>query len=383
MIFELRGVQFENKGAELMLYAVVQQLQAWDQENIVAIRPKIGRYSQRAKAGLYQLLWSDKKFPVIGSSANLLMELIPQKTKSRLGLVTYPQVDVILDASGFNYSDQWGLEKTETMLELADRSKKSGKKVIFLPQAFGPFENPKIRAAFARLLSLSDLVFARDEISYQYLLEISTDTSNLSIAPDFTNMLKGVEPATLPADIQRRVCIIPNIRMLDKTSGEISRSYFHFLESSIKFSRERGLNPLLVVHETCDLELASALQEKVDASLEVIVKENPLVLKGLIGHAYAVIGSRFHGLINALSQGVPCVATGWSHKYRMLMNDYHCSDCLLDSLADTAELERKIDRITDPLQRETLVEAIQSACLEQKQLTQTMWEQVKKQIYPE
>ncbi|MEA5448617.1 polysaccharide pyruvyl transferase family protein [Leptolyngbya sp. CCNP1308] len=381
MITEIRGVQFENKGAELMLYAVVQQLKEWDEKNVVAMRAKVGSYSQRAQAGVSQLLWSDKTFPIIGSSPNLALNLIPQKTKDRLGLVTYSQIDAVLDASGFNYSDQWGLEKTNTMLDLAVRCKKAGKKVIFLPQAFGPFKDPAIRKSFSKVLSYSDLIFARDDISYKYLIDIGGDSSKIKMSPDFTNLLKGIPPENLPQDIHKRVCVIPNIRMTDKTSDKVSGAYFHFLESSIKITRAKGLNPLIVVHETCDIELAKALQNRFDPSLEIIIEKNPLRLKGLIGKSYAVIGSRFHGLINALSQGVPCVATAWSHKYHMLMKDYDCFECLLTDVDVDNEIEQKINIVTDESLRDELVKKIQTSSLKQKDAARSMWGEVKNLLY--
>ncbi|MBD2109837.1 polysaccharide pyruvyl transferase family protein [Nodosilinea sp. FACHB-13] len=378
MIVEIRGVQFQNKGAELMLCAAVQQLHKWDKKNTVAMRVKIGSYSQRAQYGVHQLLWSDKKIPLLGSSANTVLNLIPKKTKASLGLVTYPQIDAVLDASGFNYSDQWGLEKTIVMLDLAKRLKKDGKKVILLPQAFGPFQDQEIRKAFSEVLRYSDLVFARDDISYKYLLEISNSPENIRQAPDFTNLLKGIQPDNLPENIQNRVCVIPNTRMTDKTSKNVSNSYFHFLESSIKVIRSRGFEPLIVVHETCDIELASALQNSFGNSLEVVVEEHPLRLKGLIGLSYAVVGSRFHGLINSLSQGVPCLATGWSHKYQMLMQDYDCPECLLEDVSIEGLVEEKIELITASSSREALKSKIQIASVKQKLQSTVMWDEVKK-----
>ncbi|MBD2112386.1 MULTISPECIES: polysaccharide pyruvyl transferase family protein [Cyanophyceae] len=381
MITEIRGVQFENKGAELMLYAVVQQLKEWDENNIVAMRVKIGSYSQRSQVGVHQLLWSDKKIPILGSSANLALNLIPKNTKDRLGLITYPQINAVLDASGFNYSDQWGLEKTAAMLELAERCKKAGKKVVLLPQAFGPFKNREIRDKFSKILSLSDLVFARDDISYKYLIDLAEDNSKIKLGPDFTNLLTGITPKYIPENIQNTICIIPNVRMTDKTSKDVSNSYFHFLESSIKGVQSKGFEPLIVVHENCDIGLAEALKDKFGNSVELIIEENPLRLKGLIGKSYAVIGSRFHGLINSLSQGVPCIATGWSHKYRMLMKDYNCPECLLEDIGSEEKILQKIDIITSLENRDSLRNKIQEASIIQKKAAVSMWDEVRKVLY--
>lgn len=380
MIAEIRGVQFDNKGAELMLHAVVQKMTEWNEKNIVAMRPKVGSFSQRSQLGLYQLVWSDKKFPLVGSSFNSFLNVIPQKTKKSLGITTYSDIDAVLDASGFNYSDQWGAEKSAKMADLAKKCRKEGKKVILLPQAFGPFENPDIRKAFTEVVKNSDLIFARESISYQYLMELGVESSHIKIAPDFTNLLKGSVPDYFDTNF-KRACIIPNTRMTDKTSEEVSNNYTHFLETCIKHFISKELKPFILVHDTTDQKLAFHLKEKFGESLEIILESNPLYIKGILGNCYAVVSSRFHGLINALSQGIPCLASGWSHKYKMLLKDYDSPECLIASINSTEEIEQKIDLIINEPNRSQILKRVKDASLEQKKLVSDMWDEVYNVLY--
>jgi colanic acid/amylovoran biosynthesis protein len=55
--------------------------------------------------------------------------------------------------------------------------------------------------------------------------------------------------------------------------------------------------------------------------------------RAVIGRCDYLVGSRFHALVFALSQAVPCTALGWSHKYGELMG-------LFDAAQDSTGHER-------------------------------------------
>jgi polysaccharide pyruvyl transferase WcaK-like protein len=59
--------------------------------------------------------------------------------------------------------------------------------------------------------------------------------------------------------------------------------------------------------------------------------------RSIIGRCEYLVGSRFHALVFALSQGVPCTALGWSHKYEELMSQFGVArDCVdHDALSET------------------------------------------------
>lgn len=375
MIVEIRGVDFVNKGAELMLHAVVQQVSSWHEDNIVAIRPKIGSFRERAELGLYQLVWSDKKIPFAGPIIHTIANLTPQKLRHTYGITTYSEVQAIFDASGFAYSDQWGPGKSEVMAELAKRWKRKGKKIILLPQAFGPFENTRVKMAFSQILDNVDLVFARDDVSYKHLIDLCGSSSKIKVAPDFTNLVKERVPEYFDTNL-KQACIIPNSRMLDKTTKGTRNSYIPFLEVCIKQLLKIGLEPFILIHQTTDYELALQLQSKFDHSIEIILESDPLYIKGILGSCYLIISSRFHGLISALSQGVPCLAAGWSHKYRMLLEDYGCQELLISSLDSEEEISHKINLIIEEPSRSTIINQLNKASFEQKKLASNMWAEV-------
>lgn len=381
MIFALHGVNFENKGAELMLYAAKQKLHEWNPNNVVACHLLIGDFEKRKNAEVNHLAWRPiNKYPLLEKVISPTVRLVPKNIRKKYSITLESEVEVILDASGFAYSDQWGPMASEKMAKLYVSWKKQNKKIILLPQAFGPFNNKRVKDAFIEIMKNTDLIFARDQISYNYINQLSEPMKNVKIAPDFTNLVEGVEPSYIN-NIARRPCIVPNQRMIDKTDSEIGTKYVELLMFSIEYLYKQGLEPFILIHEEKDAELGFQLQSMLTQPIPVIQESNSLCLKAILGKAHFVIGSRFHSLVSALSQGVPCLGTGWSHKYKALFQDYGCLDLLLNTeTSDHQDMRNLIDLLVDETSCQSVVEVIQREGLRQKLLANNMWIEVKKEL---
>ena len=98
----------------------------------------------------------------------------------------------------------------------------------------------------------------------------------------------------------------------------------------------------------------------------------PIALKGIIGKASILIGSRFHALVGALCQSVPVIATSWSHKYEALLTEYGVSEFLITPNSGRQELNSLIDRVADDKERSRIVQLLDQRALmfkEQAELT--------------
>lgn len=379
MKFSIYGINFYNKGAELMMHAAMQQVKEWDNNNIIAAQLNIGDFDKRKKTGLNHLAWGSTRTNKTrkGTLAYYLSDFIPKGIRTKYNITLAREIDVILDASGFAFSDQWGHAKTERMAQLCSIWKKQGKKTILLPQAFGPFNNEKVRTAFIKLIDNIDLAFARDYKSYEYISQLNVPLDRIKVAPDFTNLLEPEEPDYID-ELRGRPCIVPNQRMIDKTSQQESQAYFSFLEKSLEYLDVKQLNPFILIHELNDVKIGNSLQEKLGSRFQVVQDDNPLYLKGILNNCSFMIGSRFHSLISALSQGTPAIGTGWSHKYQMLFKDYDCSGMLVSAIdASSNKYLEKLDMLIDEQTRSSLVEKLTTASNSQKQLTKNMWQEVK------
>ncbi|MCQ2030439.1 polysaccharide pyruvyl transferase family protein [Stutzerimonas zhaodongensis] len=373
MIIEIRKAGFVNKGAELMLHAALQKLKTRYPDATFVMAPTTEKsdhpFRKLVQLGFYPKasLWR------YGIQWGNLANFAPRPLREMYGVVLDKEVDVVIDAAGFAYSDQWGDEPSVELAQSAKTWKKNGTRVILLPQALGPFTTDKIQAAMKTVVENVDLVFPRERVSYEHLTALTGEQAKIKQAPDFTNLISGVIPADFDVE-QNRFCIVPNCRMLDKTDQQTRDAYLPFLITCTRYLLEKGAKPFVLVHEgKGDLALAEKLSAAV-GGIPIVRESGPLEIKGILGACSGTLGSRFHGLVSALSQGVPALATGWSHKYQMLFEDYGFPEGLVQVTGDEAEIKRKLDLVTDDSAR--IAALIQTRTAQLKEQSEQMWQQV-------
>lgn len=347
---ELRGVEFVNKGAELMLHAIKSAVSEFSRpvRLVMETSPRATKKQIRA-AGLHP--------------------------KSRLGLfgdVPESEVDLVLDASGFAYGDSWGAKKAHRRLGAHIRRwKASGKHVVLLPQAFGPFRVPELRREMALIFSQADRVYVRDSVSMAHVRGIQ-EGSNLRQQPDFTNLAQGRAPKNA-SWFAERVALIPNIKMIE-AAPKSGRGYLETVVLLADAIRKEGREPFLLLHEADkDVQVAARINSRLDVPLHVVSEQDPLLIKGIIGASYAVATSRFHGLVSALSQAVPCVATSWSHKYEELLAEYGHPDGLI---GDSTDISECVHHLLDPVQQARTRERLRLKAFEYKEISKHLWQDV-------
>jgi polysaccharide pyruvyl transferase WcaK-like protein len=373
---ELRGVNFLNKGAELMMHALVAGVRNLRLEaNLVLAPSGMSPYIDRAKLGLYQKIWF-QRFGVQWGYG--LGKILPSLFTQTFGLVRDGEIDVVLDASGFAYSDQWGHQYTCQLDRASQRWARQGTRLVLMPQAFGPFETEATRRAMRRVGDAASLVFVRDSSSYDHLKKVVSPEalSRVHLMPDFTVLVPSVSQGADRA-LEGRPCLIVNSRVVDLygVSGDFYRACF---EEVIRVCRAGHLDPFFLIHEgPKDRALADAINSRLELPLEVVERKSALELKGVIGRARFVFGSRFHGLVSALSQGVPSVALGWSHKYGELFKDYGVAEMALDArAAKLDDVALHVRRLLEDDDLRSISAKLLEHAAHQKELCITMWRAV-------
>lgn len=374
MIVEIKGNGSHNKGAEMMLLTILQELR--DNRIKFAVAPCKGicEYPFYSKLGLYPKFW----FRVKGIQLGLLGRYIPTKLKDMYGIVSDDEVNVVLDASGFAYSSQWGDYPAKIMAAESKRWKKKGKKIILMPQAFGPFETREIKIFMKQVIDYVDLIYARDGFSYKELLNIVNDTEKIKQCPDFTVLFKGIVPDYFNPEIHQ-ICIVPNQRMKDKRSDALD--YEEFFVRIISYLQSKNLSPFFLIYGGGeDKALADKINGLLDKQIEIIPEEDPRLIKGIIQESLGLIGSRFHSLASALFSATPALGTGWSHKYKYLFDEFDFTEGLIDLSSSDDEIENKLQILIDEVKRAEFVRGLKGKKKSFEDKAFVMFEEVKKEI---
>jgi polysaccharide pyruvyl transferase WcaK-like protein len=380
-----------NKGSELMLHAILKEIEKEYPDADVCYNYNFFlEYGQSAsyfktslhlynsilcKKGFFKIL---KLLHVPGIISKLFngYDIV-----TRVNYLPPINVDVLMDASGFSVSDQFVPHDNKYPLlyeKYYSTLKSNGTKIIFLPQAFGPVESEYTKNKVVIINKYSDLVFARERVSYDYLSKSGLNNEKLKLYPDFTCLIKGIIPLEY-TKYKNYVCIIPNNKMIEK-GVTTENKYLLFLDVIVNLCLESGKNVLVINHGGPeDNAICSLIADKY--KLPVVGDINAIIIKGIISEAYIVISSRFHGVASALSSCVPCLATSWSHKYQLLFEDYKQEDCLLD-INDLALCKDRANYVLDIENnqniRNRLVVELDTNKKKVNEMWKLIWDKIKK-----
>lgn len=329
----LSGVESNNKGAELMLYAILQEIHRVHPDAIVYIERSM------LKQGLdYIHTPVHLEYLPISKIQKFFSKCKITGTLNRIGLYSnylnrscpIQDVDYFIDGSGLLFSDKRIKNNMTAVVwrKKLQAYKKCGTKIVFLPQGFGPFDKESSRRTICALDTYADVIFAREEVSLNLLLNRVKNKYKVILSPDFTALVDGVISSRYER-LANKVCVIPNVQMINK--GVMSKEeYFEVMKIIVTTCKSEGYDVYLLNHEGAkDEALAKDFIDKYDKSLELVTGLNALEVKGLISTAYLVISSRFHGVASSLNGGVPCLATSWHHKYEELFKDYGLENCVI------------------------------------------------------
>lgn len=117
---------------------------------------------------------------------------------------------------------------------------------------------------------------------------------------------------------EKNIALIPNVRVGDNGANNPLTVY----SSVVRFGLAQELHVYITCHSSQDRQLCSDIKAVFADDERVILLEHDhscMEFNVLVKKLCFVIASRFHAIVYALKNGVPCVVLGWATKYMDLM----------------------------------------------------------------
>lgn len=285
----------------------------------------------------------------LGPMRSFGLDKVPRRIDPYIPITGDGHFDYVLDASGFSLTDSWGIAPAESRLRRLSRWRPRGIGLTLLPQAMGPFTDPRLAKRAQAVLAHADKIWIRDPQSAEYARELGSNLP-FQVAPDITVKLStsGVDESAKGAAL-----LVPNWNLAQRGGPHAKDRYLASLISIARELQARGREVVGMSHEgPADLELIQAVGSATK-NMRVLNPASGLACKRIIAGADLVIAGRYHALVSALSTGVPVIGHSWSHKYSALMEDFGVGKGLADpydshstlSVLDAYDLQAEGERL--------------------------------------
>ncbi|SHL48615.1 polysaccharide pyruvyl transferase family protein [Fibrobacter sp. UWEL] len=325
----ISGAGFVNKGDHLMRDAVIDQIRQ-NKPNATITVPEWVFYEDPSYCIKNKILPLQ---PAQYAFVRKIKRYIYRNIFNR-NICIYPeQIDLFLDDSGFKYSDQFKVDKATIAYQkqFFKQFTKKNLRVFFLPQAYGPFNEPESKELIKSVYEFANVIYAREQTSYDYLLKEFSTSNKIKIAPDFTALCQPASQPHVHLKPKSYVVIIPNARMITHTRHDISTNYLYFINKIIAYLLKQGEKVVLLNHEGVDDEkLIREINNSFANALTAITNLDGINVKAVIKESKLTISSRFHGVVSGLTEGAPTLCTSWSHKYEELLKEHQCENNMLN-----------------------------------------------------
>ena len=254
----------------------------------------------------------------------------------------YRNTDAIIDISGFALGSDWDKKICSDFLDVIEFADGFGIPVYLMPQSFGPFDfgvaHGGIDERCRRLLPKVKKILAREKEGYDALVS-TYGLTNVELCPDLVLNNKGIDLANVYKDIpdidlppieKGSIAVIPNGRNLSVgNSDEVIDLYC----AAIAHALGKGRSVYLLHHSTGDADICALLKKRFadDDRVVLLSREFSCVeFNELVKQFDYLVASRFHSIVHAFKNAVPCITLGWAKKYDELLALFSQSDYLFD-----------------------------------------------------
>lgn len=340
------GGELFNKGAQSMMLITVSELtKRFPNHKILVLSPMdLERPEHEKDKFNFQFIgWFPTKFARAQRNAILrFLYILRHRQEFQQCEMIYRNCDMMVDISGYALGSNWDAPCCNVYLEHLEFAEGFGIPVCLMPQSFGPFDfgadHPGIDARCRKLLPTCKAILAREQEGYDALVN-TYGLTNVRLAPDLVLNNKGIDlkhifreisELRLPEIAPNSIAVVPNGRNLSVGSGE---AVLNLYRAAIRQGLKQGKTVYLLHHATSDAKICAQLKEQFEEEKRVVVLEQEfscLEFNELVKRFDYLVASRFHSIVHAYKNGVPCITLGWAKKYEDLLAQFEQGDYLFD-----------------------------------------------------
>lgn len=342
----ITGGELFNKGAQAMTFITANEIRKRFPEHRIYLLSEMDLARPVKERAIYTFDftgWYPIKFAK--SQHNPLLRLI---CKLRNGKelaeaeALYRNCDIMIDISGYALGSNWSAQNNNRYLNHLEFAKSFGIPVYLMPQSFGPFDfgenHPGVNDRCRKLLPACKAILAREQEGYDALVN-TYGLTNVRLAPDLVlnnkgidlaNVFKEVPPMDLPEITPGSIAIVPNGRNLSVGNDEEVLALY---QAAIRCGLEQGKTVYLLHHATSDAALCAQLKARFADTARVVLLDTEfscLEFNELVQKFDYLVASRFHSIVHAYKNAIPCVILGWAKKYEDLSAQFDQRAYLFD-----------------------------------------------------
>ncbi|QFS82445.1 Polysaccharide pyruvyl transferase [Roseivivax sp. THAF40] len=275
--------------------------------------------------------------------------------------------DAIFDASGYTLGSGWPKKGGGMLLQTIRIAKRYNKKVILMPQSFGPFDwgepdDADFLKEVKEELSYASRIYAREKEGYECLLSLGLDNVELSTDmvirekpfPTASEIFKSYDPASVEYPSEGSVGFIINENVFRIGNSD---AVFDLYAKALDKLLDKGEKVYILNTSTADIHLVETVLGKVKNRDKVSIisgEYSSPELIDIISRFKYVVASRYHSVVFAYRSGVPAIILGWANKYIDLAEHFQQQDYVFDIREPGVDhIVEKIDKMSDTHEAES------------------------------
>ena len=400
----ITGAQFANRGAQSMLFTVVNEFRTrYKDAEFYYVPLDYSRKDCFAYCDNYKfhfvyddLAMSDYpiKYGFIGKTKRCIERAavntrIKEYDPLKLSNI-WDNINVLVDVSGYSLTSKFGMGSINRMLRHINKAKSLDIPVILMTQSYGPLnfgENTEtVLKAINEAFSKIDLLFARETEGGE-VLEYECGICSAVLSPDIVlqaheikweNVFSEKPEVRVPIlQTESNVGIVPNgetVRNGDRTF--ILGCYKRMIE----MLRSKG-KEIYIFRHSDDIQLCRAIYEEVKTDNHCHLVEDELdclSYSEFVKQFDFVIASRFHSVVHAYREGIPALVLGWAIKYQELTKLFGQEEYTFDitkaSEEDLATMLEKLDCLCENYEDEAKLISEKLALVRSESCFDKCWE---------